>query len=216
MRAVAAWYAFPTAHSVAVPAGIVAVCLVTFAVLARRAPHDVGRDARATALARAGAGHGRDPAPGSPGCCGRRAPRPSCEAPARRAAGRPGRVARPSTRTESCMPRDPQVLVYVGIRNAVVALDDRTGTEVWRAELRSSDYVAVLWDGEALLAANAGEVWRLDPQHGHVLWHNELKGMGRGLVSLASSRRPTGSVATDVVAEKRRRDDQAAGAAAGA
>ena len=104
------------------------------------------------------------------------------------------------------MPRDPQVLIFVGIKNAVVALDDRTGTEVWRAELHSSDYVTVLWDGEALLAANAGEVWRLDPARGEVLWHNELKGMGRGLVSLASSRRPTTTADTDLAAEKRRRD----------
>jgi outer membrane protein assembly factor BamB len=113
------------------------------------------------------------------------------------------------------MPRDPQVLIFVGIRNAVVALDDRTGAEVWRAELRSSDYVTVLWDGEALLAANAGEIWRLDPARGDVLWHNELKGMGRGLVSLASSRQPTSGTGTDtgLAAEKRRRDAAAASAA---
>ncbi len=115
------------------------------------------------------------------------------------------------------MPRDPQVLIFVGIKNAVVALDDRTGGEVWRAELHSSDYVTVLWDGEALLAANAGEVWRLDPARGDVLWHNELKGMGRGLVSLASSRRPAGTTAaTDLAAEKRRRDAAASAAATGA
>lgn len=108
------------------------------------------------------------------------------------------------------MPRDPQVLIFVGIKDAVVALDDGTGAEVWRAKLRSADYVTVLWDGEALLAANAGEVWRLDPAHGHVLWHNELKGMGRGLVSLASSRRPGVAVDADRAAEKRRRDAAAA------
>jgi outer membrane protein assembly factor BamB len=114
------------------------------------------------------------------------------------------------------MPRDPQVLIFVGIKNAVVALDDRTGAEVWRAGLRSSDYVTVLWDGEALLAANGGEVWRLDPARGDVLWHNELKGMGRGLVSLASSRGPASTTAhTDLAAEKRRRD-AASAAASGA
>lgn len=108
------------------------------------------------------------------------------------------------------MPRDPQVLVFVGIRNAVVALDDRTGAEVWRAELRSSDYVTVLWDGEALVAANSGEVWRLDPQRGDVLWHNELKGLGRGLVSLASSRRPAAAADAGLAAERRRREAAAA------
>jgi outer membrane protein assembly factor BamB len=114
------------------------------------------------------------------------------------------------------MPRDPQVLIYVGIKDSVVALDDRSGSVVWQAELRSSDYVAVHWDGEALFASNAGEVWRLDPASGQVLWHNELKGLGRGLVSLASSRRPTASGSSDLAAEKRRRDAQAAAAASSA
>ena len=104
------------------------------------------------------------------------------------------------------MPRDPQILIFVGIKDSVVALDEHTGAEVWRAELRSSDYVTVLWDGEALFAANAGEVWRLDPAHGNVLWHNELKGMGRGLVSLASARGASGTTDAGLAAEQRRRD----------
>lgn len=112
------------------------------------------------------------------------------------------------------VPRDPQLFVFVGIKNCVVALDERTGTEMWRIELRSSDHVTVLWDGEALLAATGGEVWRLDPQRGHVLWHNELKGLGRGLVSLASSRHPTSTAETDLAAQKRRRDAEAAAATA--
>jgi len=113
------------------------------------------------------------------------------------------------------MPRDLQVFVFVGIKNAVVALDDRTGAEAWRVTLRSSDHVTVMWDGEALLAANGGEIWRLDPERGQVIWHNQLKGLGRGLVSLASSRRPTTTAETDLVAQKRRRDAAAAAESAG-
>lgn len=112
------------------------------------------------------------------------------------------------------MPRDPQVLIFAGIKHHVVALDERSGAEVWRTELRSGDYVTVLWDGVALLAANAGEVWRLDPATGAVLWHNELKGMGRGLVTLGSSRQPSANSATDVAAQKRRQDAQRAAAVA--
>ncbi|HSQ31179.1 MAG TPA: PQQ-binding-like beta-propeller repeat protein [Gemmatimonadaceae bacterium] len=108
------------------------------------------------------------------------------------------------------MPRDPQVLVFVGIKSSVIALDERTGDGVWRTDLRSSDYVSVLWDGESLFAANSGEVWRIDPETGDLLWHNELKGMGRGLASLATSRHPNTSASTDLAAEKRRRDAQAA------
>jgi hypothetical protein len=39
-----------------------------------------------------------------------------------------------------------------------------------------------------------------------VVWHNELEGMGRGLVSLASSRSPSGTIDTTLAAQKRRRD----------
>ena len=112
------------------------------------------------------------------------------------------------------MPRDPQVLIYVGIKDAVLALDARTGTEVWRVELKTSDFVTVLWDGTALFAANRGEVWRLDPRTGGVLWHNELKGLGWGLASLTSSRLPNAGTDAEVLAaEQRRRQAQAAGAA---
>jgi len=114
------------------------------------------------------------------------------------------------------MPRDPQVLLYVGIKNTVLALDDRTGEEVWRAELKSSDFVTVLWDGEALFVACRGEVWRLDPRTGGVIWHNELKGLGWGLASLASTRLPNASSESDALAaEKRRRDANRAAAASG-
>lgn len=106
------------------------------------------------------------------------------------------------------MPRDPQQLLYVGIRHAVFALDDRTGDVVWHTELHSGEYVTVLWDGEALFAANAGEIWRLDPVTGVPLWHNPLKGFGRGLASLASSRRANTDASTELGAAKRRRDAQ--------
>ena len=89
------------------------------------------------------------------------------------------------------MPRDLPTVLFVGIKNSVVALNVRTGEEMWRTKLKGSDFVTVLWDGEALVAANAGEVFALDPGSGAVLWHNQLKGMGLGLVSLASSRAPT-------------------------
>jgi outer membrane protein assembly factor BamB len=66
----------------------------------------------------------------------------------------------------------------------------------------------VLWDGEVLLAANQGEVFRLDPLTGGTIWRNKLKGFGRGLVSLATSRFPgngTGTAASADVAMMRKR-----------
>jgi len=109
------------------------------------------------------------------------------------------------------MPRDLQILIYVGIKSSVIALEDRTGAEVWRTKLRGQDYVTVLWDGEALIAANSGEIWRLDPRNGAIIWQNELKGFGRGLVSLASSRgATTASDSGSAAAKMKQNQDTAA------
>ena len=115
------------------------------------------------------------------------------------------------------MPRDPRTLIFVGIKNHVLALDAATGDEMWRAKLKGSDFVSVFWDGQHLVAANAGEAFGIDPQSGAILWHNPMKGLGLGVVSLASSRvaptdaRPSG--ATSAAAAKMRHDAQSAAAA---
>ena len=99
--------------------------------------------------------------------------------------------------------------VFVGIGGAVVALDRATGQEVWRAKL-SSDFVNVVLDEGELYAATKGELFCMDPTSGQVRWHNPLKGLGRGLVTIAS---PGGGSAV-VVREKRRREEAAAASAA--
>src|SRR5687768_74927 len=115
------------------------------------------------------------------------------------------------------MPRDPKTLFFVGIKSSILAIDERTGGEVWRTKLKGSDFVTVLWDGEALLAANGGELFRLEPQTGALMWHNELKGLGRGVVSLASTRAPnTGSQSDAGIASRKRQHEQAAAAGAAA
>jgi outer membrane protein assembly factor BamB len=114
------------------------------------------------------------------------------------------------------MPRDPRVLLYVGIKNAVVALDEKTGYEVWRAEVRSAGFVYVVWDGTSLYAASGGEVWRLDPQTGGFIWHNELKGLGRGLLSIASSRAPGPQPGVQLAAVAAQQAAEAAAAASAA
>ena len=114
------------------------------------------------------------------------------------------------------MPRDPRYKVFLGIKGAVVALDEKTGSEMWRAELRSSEFVTVLWNGEALFAATSGEIWRLDPERGTAMWHNGLKGLGRGLMGLASNRQPSAAPMTEAVVEKQNRDAAAAAESASA
>jgi outer membrane protein assembly factor BamB len=103
------------------------------------------------------------------------------------------------------MPREKRSFVYVGIKGYVVALDRDGGDEMWRAELHSAEYVTVFFDGTGLFAANSGEAWRLDPATGETIWHNQLKGLGRGLVSFASSL-SANAASTETAEEKRRRD----------
>jgi outer membrane protein assembly factor BamB len=110
--------------------------------------------------------------------------------------------------------RDQRSLLYVGIKGCVVALDRDSGDEVWRAELRRGEFVSVLWDGAGLFAANSGEVWRLDPATGETTWHNEMKRLGRGLVTLASSMAVSGGNDADMAEQERRRDESNAAAAA--
>ena len=68
-----------------------------------------------------------------------------------------------------------------------------------------------------LLAFCSGEIFCLDPLTGKALWHNPLKGFGVGLATLASEY-SVGSSNAPVLAEKRRRDEEAgaSGAAAAA
>jgi outer membrane protein assembly factor BamB len=110
------------------------------------------------------------------------------------------------------VPKKQQALVFIGIKGRVVALDRDSGTEVWRAQL-GTDYVSVLWDGSALFAVASGEIWRLDPASGNQLWHNQLKGLGRGLVSLASTQ--MAGAADSAIEYQYQAAAAAAGAAAG-
>ena len=111
------------------------------------------------------------------------------------------------------MPREPRQLLFVGIKDVVIALNPVDGGEVWRTKLKGGDFVTVLWDGENLIAANHGEVFRLDPTTGAILWQNPMKGLRTGVVSLVSSRAeaPARSAYETIAAQKRR---EAAGAAA--
>jgi outer membrane protein assembly factor BamB len=112
------------------------------------------------------------------------------------------------------MPRDRRAFVYVGIKGCVVALDRDSGDEMWRADLRSAEFVSLSFDGTGLFAANSGEAWRLDPATGEMIWHNQMKGLGRGLVSLASSMSANAASTMEIAEEKRRRDAATAAAAA--
>ena len=116
------------------------------------------------------------------------------------------------------MPRDETVLLYVGIKGSVVAVDRATGLERWRAKLKGMTFVSLHRDDRHLYAATGGELFCLDPASGAVVWHNKLKGLGFGLVTMLSDGAraaglPSSESSTDyvTVAEAlRRRQAQAA------
>jgi outer membrane protein assembly factor BamB len=104
-------------------------------------------------------------------------------------------------------------LVFIGIRGSVIALNGATGERVWATHLKGSDFVNVVPEDGAIFASCYGEIFCLDPLTGGALWHNPLKGFGRGLATIATERTLGGGNAS-VSAEKRRRDEEAAASAA--
>lgn len=98
--------------------------------------------------------------------------------------------------------------VIIGISGTVLALDCDTGIEVWRTSLKGSDFVNAVLQDDCVYAATKGELFCLDRTTGALRWRNGLPGLGRGLVTIASS-----GGETAVMEEKRRRDEAAAAAA---
>jgi outer membrane protein assembly factor BamB len=87
------------------------------------------------------------------------------------------------------MARPRAGIVYVGLKGIVVALDRRTGMEVWRTPLkggvgRTTSFVTLHRDEDILYAGVGGELFALDPKTGILLWHNPLKGFGYGIPSI--------------------------------
>jgi outer membrane protein assembly factor BamB len=103
-------------------------------------------------------------------------------------------------------------LIFIGIKGSVIALHRATGQQVWATHLKGSDFVNVVAQNDTVLASCSGEIFCLEPRTGNALWHNPLKGFGLGLASIAAEFN-AGSGNAPVLAEKRRRDEQAAASA---
>jgi outer membrane protein assembly factor BamB len=100
--------------------------------------------------------------------------------------------------------------LFIGIKGTAIAIDRATGKEVWATHLKGGDFVNLVLDGDELFAGSRGQIYRLDPATGRILWVNELPGKGWGLVTIAQA--ANGNL--PAMAEKRRREDAAAGPAA--
>ena len=104
-------------------------------------------------------------------------------------------------------------VIYVGIKGSVVALEAATGRQLWATHLVGQGFVNVVLDGAKLYATSYGEIFCLDPKTGNGLWHNELKGFGRGLATIASETITPGTLVS-LVEEIQRQEAAAASAAA--
>ncbi|MFQ5732499.1 MAG: PQQ-binding-like beta-propeller repeat protein [Planctomycetaceae bacterium] len=105
-------------------------------------------------------------------------------------------------------------LVLLGFNSRVVALHRETGELLWswKSPKGRGSYVAVLLDGDRVIASVQGYTYCLDPFTGRQLWRNPLKGTGVGVPSLVSMRGNSGSAgAAAIIAQQ-----QAAAAAASA
>jgi outer membrane protein assembly factor BamB len=103
--------------------------------------------------------------------------------------------------------------VFVGIKGGVVAVDRSTGTILWNTGLSGSDFVNVSMTETEVFATTRGELFCLDATTGQIRWHNPLKGLGRGIATIAVH----GGTADSVAAGRRKRQqDEAAAAAAAA
>lgn len=101
--------------------------------------------------------------------------------------------------------------VFLGINGSVIALDEKTGDQVWATKLKGSDFVNLVLNENKLYATAKGEIFCLDPGIGKILWQNPLKGMGHGLVCIAA---PGSQPNLTAAIKKKKNQDEAAATAA--
>jgi outer membrane protein assembly factor BamB len=86
-------------------------------------------------------------------------------------------------------------MIYCGTNGHALAIDEKTGKEVWRTKLRtkfvfnaaSSGNVTVILANEILMASCNGHIWGLEPKTGQILWHNDLPGLGNRFITMCTS-----------------------------
>lgn len=97
-------------------------------------------------------------------------------------------------------------LVFVGCNRRIAALHRGTGELVWQWKSpKGSGYVALLVDGDLLLASVDGYTFALDPLTGRRRWENPLTGFGTGVPCLASLRGSTAVAGAAAHLEEERR-----------
>ena len=106
---------------------------------------------------------------------------------------------RMSTNTQSSGPSISD-LVFVGLNRRVAALHRETGQLIWSWKSpRGHGPVALMLDGDRLIASVHGYTYCIDAANGAQLWHNTLSGFGLGVPCLTSFR--SSSMASSMLAQ---------------
>jgi outer membrane protein assembly factor BamB len=85
--------------------------------------------------------------------------------------------------------------LYIGLGGHVVAIDRATGAEIWRTKLRSSSFVTIAIEPDAIYAGANGELYCVDPATGAIRWRNRLKGLGMSVVAFDGANVTTSAAA---------------------
>lgn len=81
-------------------------------------------------------------------------------------------------------------LVVLFLNGNVVRVDPLTGQTLWvtpQPKGIHARFATIVIEGDMVLVGANGHIFALDVQDGRILWLNELKGMGYGLVSVATA-----------------------------
>lgn len=91
-------------------------------------------------------------------------------------------------------------VLYAAISGTVLAIDVQSGKELWRRTVRPGVGVTTIDPRDKrIIVAAAGELWALDAKDGEILWHNPLKGLGLGFLSIAGAPFPAAATEVDII-----------------
>ena len=83
-------------------------------------------------------------------------------------------------------------ILIIGCNGYVSAIETETGKELWRTKLREGFFggskgsdVSVLFENNKVFAGCSGRLYALDASDGHILWANDLEGLGYNEVAMA-------------------------------
>ena len=106
-------------------------------------------------------------------------------------------------------------ILYIGIKNHVVAIRKSDGSELWRTRLRGSGVTSVCAEDNSVFASCRGRLYRLDAATGNIVWMNGLSGLGYG-VGVMGTQNQSAAVTLHIMAQQAMVQAAAASAAAGA